>query len=80
MSGGTDVCTAFVGGVPVLPVHEGELQAPALGADIQAWDPDGRPLAGEVGELVLPTPMPSMPVGLWGDAGVDRDRAHRRRP
>jgi acetoacetyl-CoA synthetase len=66
-SGGTDVCTAFVGGVPVLPVREGELQARALGADIQAWDPEGRPLIGEVGELVLPTPLPSMPVGFWGD-------------
>jgi acetoacetyl-CoA synthetase len=72
MSGGTDVCTAFVGGVPVLPVHAGELQARALGADVQAWDPDGQPLIGEVGELVLPTPLPSMPVGFWADPDGSR--------
>jgi acetoacetyl-CoA synthetase len=68
MSGGTDLCTAFVGGVPTLPVHRGELQAPALGARVEAWGPDGRALpAGEVGELVLTEPMPCMPVGFWGD-------------
>ncbi|HEX7290609.1 MAG TPA: acetoacetate--CoA ligase [Conexibacter sp.] len=67
-SGGTDVCTAFVGGVPTLPVHRGELQAASLGCKVEAWDPDGRPLVGEVGELVITEPMPSMPVALWGDA------------
>jgi acetoacetyl-CoA synthetase len=67
MSGGTDMCTAFVGGVPTLPVVRGELQAPALGARVQAWDPDGRPLIGAVGELVITEPMPCMPVGFWGD-------------
>ncbi len=67
-SGGTDVCTAFVGGVPTLPVYEGELQGPALGAALESWDEDGRPLQGEVGELVLTAPMPSMPVSFWGDA------------
>ena len=66
-SGGTDVCTAFVGGVPTLPVYRGELQARALGAKVEAWSPDGESLVGEVGELVLTEPMPSMPVGLWGD-------------
>ena len=66
-SGGTDVCTAFVGGVPLLPVYRGELQARALGARVESWDPDGRPLVGEVGELVLTEPMPSMPLYLWGD-------------
>ena len=66
-SGGTDVCTAFVGGVPTLPVHEGELQGRALGAAVEAWDEDGRALVGEVGELVLTEPMPSMPVAFWGD-------------
>jgi acetoacetyl-CoA synthetase len=71
-SGGTDVCTAFVGGVPTLPVREGELQARALGAAIEAWDPDGQPLIGEMGELVLTRPMPSMPVGLWGDDSGER--------
>jgi acetoacetyl-CoA synthetase len=73
-SGGTDVCTAFVGGVPLLPVHEGELQARALGADVQAWDEDGRPLVGAVGELVLTQPMPSMPVFLWNDPDGGRYR------
>ena len=52
-SGGTDVCTAFVGGVPTLPVYRGELQARALGAKVEAWTPDGVPLVGEVGELVI---------------------------
>jgi acetoacetyl-CoA synthetase len=66
-SGGTDVCTAFVGGVPTLPVYRGELQAPALGVALAAWDEDGRPLVGEVGELVVTEPMPSMPTYFWGD-------------
>lgn len=74
ISGGTDVCTAFVGGVPTLPVHLGELQAPALGAKVEAWDPDGRPLIGEVGELVVTEPMPSMPVAFWGDEDGSRLR------
>jgi acetoacetyl-CoA synthetase len=68
-SGGTDVCTAFVGGVPTLPVYRGELQARALGAKVEAWSEDGRPLVGEVGELVITEPMPSMPLRLWGDDG-----------
>jgi acetoacetyl-CoA synthetase len=66
-SGGTDVCTAFVGGVPTLPVYLGELQGRALGAAIEAWGPDGNALADEVGELVITEPMPSMPLGFWGD-------------
>jgi acetoacetyl-CoA synthetase len=69
LSGGTDVCTAFVGGVPTLPVHVGELQARALGADVQAWDEQGRPLVNAVGELVVTQPMPSMPLRFWGDDG-----------
>ena len=73
-SGGTDVCTAFVGGVPILPVYEGELQARSLGASVEAWDPDGRPLVGEVGELVITRPMPSMPLYLWNDPGGERYR------
>jgi acetoacetyl-CoA synthetase len=71
-SGGTDMCTAFVGGVPVLPVHLGELQARSLGASVQAWDPDGNSLVGEVGELVITEPMPSMPIFLWGDEDGSR--------
>jgi acetoacetyl-CoA synthetase len=73
-SGGTDLCTAFVGGVPTLPVYRGELQARALGADVQAWDPEGNPLIGEVGELVIAQPMPSMPLFLWGDEDGSRLR------
>jgi len=73
-SGGTDVCTAFVGGVPTLPVHEGELQARALGADLQSWDEEGRPHVGAVGELVLTQPMPSMPVMFWNDPDGERYR------
>lgn len=73
-SGGTDVCTAFVGGVPTLPVTRGELQARALGAKVEAWDPEGRPLIGDVGELVLTEPMPSMPLYLWGDTDGSRYR------
>jgi acetoacetyl-CoA synthetase len=66
-SGGTDLCTAFVGGVPTLPVYRGELQARALGAKVEAWSPEGVPVVGEVGELVITEPMPSMPLRLWGD-------------
>jgi acetoacetyl-CoA synthetase len=71
-SGGTDLCTAFVGGVPTLPVYEGELQARSLGASIEAWDPDGRPLVDRVGELVITRPMPSMPLFFWGDEDGSR--------
>jgi acetoacetyl-CoA synthetase len=73
-SGGTDLCTAFVGGVPVLPVYRGELQARALGAAVEAWSEDGEPLVGEVGELVITEPMPSMPLRLWGDEDGSRYR------
>ena len=73
-SGGTDVCTAFVGGVPTLPVYQGELQARALGAAVEAYDEDGRELVGEVGELVITEPMPSMPVGFWNDPDGERLR------
>jgi acetoacetyl-CoA synthetase len=71
-SGGTDLCTAFVGGVPVLPVYLGELQARSLGASVEAWDPDGNALVDEVGELVITKPMPSMPVFFWGDEDGSR--------
>jgi acetoacetyl-CoA synthetase len=73
-SGGTDLCTAFVGGVPTLPVYLGELQARSLGASVEAWDPDGNPLIDEVGELVITKPMPSMPIGFWGDEDGSRYR------
>jgi acetoacetyl-CoA synthetase len=74
-SGGTDVCTALVGGVSLLPVYRGELQARALGAAVEAWDEDGNPVVGEVGELVVTEPMPSMPIYLWGDEDGSRYRA-----
>jgi len=73
-SGGTDLCTAFVGGTPLLPVYRGELQARALGAAIEAWDEDGNPVIDEVGELVVTEPMPSMPVYFWGDPDGSRYR------
>ena len=73
-SGGTDLCTAFVGGVATLPVYRGELQARALGAAVEAWDEDGRPVVGKVGELVVTEPMPSMPLYLWGDEDGSRYR------
>jgi acetoacetyl-CoA synthetase len=73
-SGGTDLCTAFVGGVPTLPVYRGELQARALGAAVESWDEEGHPHTNEVGELVLTEPMPSMPLYLWGDESGDRYR------
>lgn len=71
-SGGTDVCTAFVGGVPLLPVHAGEIACRALGARVEAYAADGTPVIGELGELVITAPMPSMPVGFWGDTDGSR--------
>nr|MBA2439634.1 acetoacetate--CoA ligase [Thermoleophilaceae bacterium] len=73
-SGGTDVCTAFVGGCPLLPVYLGELQARALGAKVEAFDGNGNALVGEVGELVITEPMPSMPISFWNDPGGERLR------
>jgi acetoacetyl-CoA synthetase len=67
VSGGTDLCTAFVGSCPLLPVHAGEIQCRCLGAKVEAFDPDGRAVTGEVGELVITEPMPSMPTGFWND-------------
>ena len=73
-SGGTDLCTAFVGGCPLLPVYLGELQAPSLGAKVEAYDEEGRPVIDQVGELVITEPMPSMPLYLWDDP--DGERLH----
>jgi acetoacetyl-CoA synthetase len=73
-SGGTDVCTAFVGGVPLLPVYRGELQGRALGAKVEAFDEEGNSVTDEVGELVITEPMPSMPVFFWGDKDGSRYR------
>lgn len=66
-SGGTDICSGFVGGTPILPVYAGEIQARCLGVAAHAFDEDGHPLIDEVGELVITEPMPSMPVCFWGD-------------
>jgi acetoacetyl-CoA synthetase len=70
-SGGTDVCTAFVCGCPLLPVYEGELQCRGLGCAVEAWDEQGRSVIDEVGELVLTEPLPSMPLFFWGDPPAD---------
>ena len=68
-SGGTDLCTGFVGPVPILPVKIGEIQARTLGAQIEAYNECGEPIVDSVGELVITKPMPSMPVFFWGDDG-----------
>jgi acetoacetyl-CoA synthetase len=68
-SGGTDICSGFVGGMPTLPVYAGEIQARHLGVSAFAFGPRGEPRTGEVGEMVITQPMPSMPVRLWNDEG-----------
>jgi acetoacetyl-CoA synthetase len=73
-SGGTDVCSAFVGGVPTLPVYRGELQARSLGAKVESWDEAGNPQINKVGELVITEPLPSMPIYFWGDESGERLR------
>jgi acetoacetyl-CoA synthetase len=75
ISGGTDVCSAFVGGCPMVPVVAGEISCRYLGAAVEAFDDTGRSVIGEQGELVITKPMPSMPVGFWGDADGSRFRA-----
>ena len=75
ISGGTDLCTAFVGSSPTLPVYPGELQCRCLGAKVEAWDASGAARIDEVGELVITEPMPSMPVRFWNDPGDERYRA-----
>ena len=75
MSGGTDVCTAFVGPSPLLPVYAGEIACRCLGVSVEAFDPSGHPVIGQLGELVITAPMPSMPVAFWGDADGSRYRA-----
>ena len=75
VSGGTDVCTAFVLSCPLLAVHAGEIQCRGLGCKVEAFDPDGHALVGEVGELVITAPMPSMPIYFYNDEGDRRYRA-----
>ena len=74
-SGGTDVCTGIVQGYPLLPVYAGEMAAPMLGVDAAAFDSKGKPVVGELGELVIRRPMPSMPVMFWNDPDGSRYRA-----
>jgi acetoacetyl-CoA synthetase len=74
VSGGTDVCAAFVGVAPTVPVWRGEISCRALGASVEAFDPTGEPVIDEVGELVITRPTPSMPVMLWNDP--DGSRMH----
>ncbi|KAB2811516.1 acetoacetate--CoA ligase [Pimelobacter simplex] len=74
ISGGTDVVSAFVGPAPTLPVWPGELSRPCLGVALDAFDAGGRPVRGEVGELVVTRPMPSMPLRFWGDDDGSRYR------
>ena len=74
-SGGTDVCTGFVGGNPLLPVHAGRIAGRCLGCRVEAYDSSGAPMIGKQGELVITAPMPSMPVGFWDDDDGSRYRA-----
>lgn len=74
ISGGTDICSAFVGHAPTVPVWSGEISCRVLGAAVAAFDPEGHPLIGTEGELVVTAPLPSMPVGLWGDDDGSRYR------
>ena len=74
-SGGTDVCSSFVGGSPLLPVRAGEIACRCLGCKVEAFDEGGHPVTGEQGELVITEPMPSMPVGFWDDPDQSRYRA-----
>jgi acetoacetyl-CoA synthetase len=74
-SGGTDVCTGMVQGSPMQPVYRGEIAGCCLAVDVAAYDEDAQPVVGELGELVIRQPMPSMPVGFWNDPGDERYRA-----
>ncbi len=67
MAGGTDVCTAFVGGTPFYAVHSGEIQCKALGVSLYAYDDNGQPIEDDLGEMVIDKPMPSMPIYFWND-------------
>ncbi|WP_407493057.1 acetoacetate--CoA ligase [Pseudooceanicola sp. MF1-13] len=71
-SGGTEFCSGILAGSPLLPTRAGEIQAPALGTAAFAYSEDGQKVRNEVGELVITSPMPSMPLFFWGDEGFDR--------
>ncbi|HEY7629372.1 MAG TPA: acetoacetate--CoA ligase [Thermoleophilaceae bacterium] len=74
-SGGTDVCSGYVAGMPLQPVYAGEMTGCLLGVDVKALDEQGNPVVGELGEMVICQPMPSMPVGFWNDPGDERYRS-----
>jgi len=74
LSGGTDLCTPFVGGVRIQSIYEGEIQGASLGAKVQAFNEAGQPIIDEVGELVITEPMPSMPLYFWNDPAMQRYR------
>lgn len=74
VSGGTDVCSGFVAGCPILPVRAGEIQCRCLGCAVYAFDESGKPVENEVGELVITEPMPSMPIYFWNDSNNQRYR------
>ena len=73
-AGSTEMCVGFAGGVPILPVRAGEIQARLLGMALECWSDDGRALIGETGELVMTGPCPMMPIALWNDEGGERYR------
>lgn len=75
VSGGTDICTAFVLSCPILPVHAGEIQCRGLGCRVESYDAEGNAVVDEVGELVVTGPMPSMPIYFWNDP--DGQKMHR---
>ncbi|MGE0704761.1 MAG: acetoacetate--CoA ligase, partial [Vicinamibacterales bacterium] len=75
MSGGTDVCTGFVGGIRTQPIYAGEIQGAFLGASVHAFDEQGATVVNEVGELVVTAPLPSMPLYFWNDPGMERYKA-----
>jgi acetoacetyl-CoA synthetase len=73
-SGGTEICSAFVGAAPTLPVYAGEMQARLLGMDVHVWNEEGQEVSDEIGELVITSPFPSMPICFWGDPDNKRYR------
>ncbi|TCD16598.1 acetoacetate--CoA ligase [Oricola cellulosilytica] len=75
ISGGTDIVSCFVLGVPGLPVYSGEIQGPGLGMAVEVWNDEGRPVTGEKGELVCTRAFPSMPIGFWNDPDGEKYRA-----
>jgi acetoacetyl-CoA synthetase len=74
-SGGTDICSGFVGGCPLWPVYPGEIQCRLLGCKLEAFDDNGEPVREQLGEMVILEPMPSMPVYFWNDRNNERYRS-----